>query len=84
MHKVEVFYVLCLFLTGKHKSIVSWFNIYMYFCFRIYYFLLFAFVYACMFYVFKVQKKLSDLKLIPGMCALFDEMAWLNKESERL
>lgn len=50
MHKVEVFYVLCLFLTGKHKSIV--------------------------------QKKLSDLKLIPGMCALFDEMAWL-KESER-
>ena len=54
----------------------------MYFCFRIYYFLLFAFVYACMFYVFKVQKKLSDLKLIPGMCALFDEMAWL-KESER-
>ena len=24
MHKVEVFYVLCLFLTGKHKLIVSW------------------------------------------------------------
>ena len=23
MHKVEVFYVLCLFLTGKHKLIVS-------------------------------------------------------------
>ena len=28
MHKVEVFYVLCLFLTGKHKSIVSWLNFY--------------------------------------------------------
>ena len=23
MHKVEVFYVLCLFLTGKHKVMVS-------------------------------------------------------------
>ena len=29
-----MFYVLCLFLTGKHKSIVSWLNIYMYFCFE--------------------------------------------------
>lgn len=26
MHKVEVFYVLCLFLTGKHKVMVSWQN----------------------------------------------------------
>lgn len=51
IHKVEVFYVLCLFLTGKHKIIV--------------------------------QKKLSDLKLIPGMCVLFDKMPWL-KESDRV
>ncbi|CAH3021733.1 unnamed protein product [Porites evermanni] len=50
MHKVEVFYVLCLFLTGKHKVMV--------------------------------QKKLSDLKLIPGMCILFDKMSWL-KDTER-
>lgn len=51
MHKVEVFYVLCLFLTGKHKLIV--------------------------------QKRLSELKLIPGMSQLFDKMSWLN-ETERM
>ncbi|KAJ7337109.1 Short transient receptor putative channel 4-associated protein [Desmophyllum pertusum] len=51
MHKVEVFYVLCLFLTGKHKLIV--------------------------------QKRLSEQKLIPGMCQLFDKMSWLN-ETERM
>lgn len=51
MHKVEVFYVLCLFLTGKHKLIV--------------------------------QKKLSEMRLIPGMSQLFDKMSWLN-ETERM
>lgn len=52
MHKVEVFYVLCLFLTGKHKLLV--------------------------------QKKLSELKLIPGMCGLFDKMSWLKDQDRNM
>ena len=31
----------------------------------------------------QVQKKLSELKLIPGMSQLFDKMSWLN-ETERM
>ncbi|XP_032219166.1 short transient receptor potential channel 4-associated protein isoform X2 [Nematostella vectensis] len=51
MYKVEVFYVLCLFLTGKHKQ--------------------------------TVQSKLSELRLIPGMCELFDNIIWQHTNANR-